>query len=74
MQLGDDLEYELKAYVDNVKLSHFTRVSKTRKQLHREIVTLFQGVEPTIAFAPDSLDVTVTPNSSRAQSAATSDE
>jgi len=59
VSVGDDLEYELKAYVDNVKLSHFTRVSKTKKQLHRDIVDLFSGLEPRISFAREELDVTL---------------
>ncbi|HQZ72785.1 MAG TPA: mechanosensitive ion channel [Anaerolineae bacterium] len=42
------LEYELKVYVDNVKLSHFARASKTGKQLRLEVMHLLRDVEPAV--------------------------
>ncbi len=42
------LEYELKAYVDNVKLSHFTRATKTAKQLRLDVMHLLRDIEPAV--------------------------
>lgn len=42
------LEYELKVYVDNVKLSHFNRASKTAKQLRQDVVHLLRDSDPPV--------------------------
>jgi len=42
------LEYGLRVYIDNVKLSHFNRTSSTSKQLRQDIVHLLRDSDPPV--------------------------
>lgn len=42
------LQYELKVFVDNVKLSHFSRSSRTGKDLRLEVMHLLRDTAPPI--------------------------
>jgi hypothetical protein len=55
----DTITYQLKAYVDNVKLSHHTRISKATKQVRRDIVDLFAHSDPPIPMARQAADITL---------------
>lgn len=59
VDVADSLTFELKAYVDNVKLSHYTRASKAQKQVRGDIVELFRSLEPPVPLAVQSMNVTV---------------
>lgn len=59
LDMDDGLRFELKAYVDNVKLSHFTRASKTRKQLQLAVLRLLRDVAPVVELAVDDVRVEV---------------
>jgi hypothetical protein len=43
-----NLEYELKVYVDNVRLSHFTRAAQVETQLRLDILHLLRDEEPAV--------------------------
>lgn len=42
------LQYELKVFVDNVKLSHFSRASRTGKDLRLEVMHLLRDTHPPV--------------------------
>ena len=52
--MAEGLVYGLSVYVDNVKLSHFTRAMITEHQLREELVHQFRDLDPPVTFSdPD---------------------
>lgn len=51
--IGDRLTYELKVYVDNVKLSHFTRVAQAESQIRLDVLHLLRDQSPAVTFEGD---------------------
>lgn len=50
VHIGDALEYELRAYVDNVRLSHFTRTTQVESQLRLDILHLLRDQTPAVSI------------------------
>ncbi len=50
MSIGDQLEYELRAHVDNVRLSHFTRAAQVESQLRLDILHLLRDQSPAVSI------------------------
>ena len=51
-----NLEYELKVYVDNVRLSHFTRAAQVETQLRLDILHLLRDQDPVVELGESGDD------------------
>lgn len=50
VDIGDQLTYELKVHVDNVRLSHFTRVAQVESQIRLDVLHLLRDQRPVVMF------------------------
>lgn len=50
-------QYELKCFVDDVRLAHYTRTGKVMEQLRLDILRQFNGLTPTVPFGSPILTV-----------------
>lgn len=54
--------YDLKCYVDDVRLAHYTRANKVAEQLRADILALFEGLAPTVPFGGPVITVGFSPH------------